>query len=169
MTSPWSGAGRPVSAPPSFSAARGPRRRHRRRSAAEAPPRICRGSSSGTGCDRADLLALREKKSAGLGVEIIEDEVVAIVEPVLTLASLPGAARSPRDGSSHDRRCVDELTDIPGARERWGRDFLPPYCHGWEVRDQAKISVLGTDPGHPPGTPAPAPMVGRHRLLLGST
>ena len=32
---------------------------------------------------------------------------------------------------------VDEGPDIPGARERWGRDFLHcPYCHGWEVRDQ---------------------------------
>ena len=41
----------------------------------------------------------------------------------------------------------DDLPDIPGARERWGRDFLHcPYCHGWEVRDQA-IGVLGTDPG----------------------
>ncbi len=42
---------------------------------------------------------------------------------------------------------VDELPDIPGARERWGRDFLHcPYCHGWEVRDQP-IGVLGTGPG----------------------
>jgi thioredoxin reductase len=42
---------------------------------------------------------------------------------------------------------VDELPDIPGARERWGRDFLHcPYCHGWEVRDRP-IGVLGTGPG----------------------
>jgi thioredoxin reductase len=41
----------------------------------------------------------------------------------------------------------DELPDIPGARERWGRDFLHcPYCHGWEVRDRP-IGVLGTGPG----------------------
>jgi len=38
---------------------------------------------------------------------------------------------------------VDELPDVPGVRERWGRDVLHcPYCHGWEVRDQA-IGVLG--------------------------
>jgi thioredoxin reductase len=37
---------------------------------------------------------------------------------------------------------VDELPDIPGVRERWGRDVVHcPYCHGWEVRDQA-IGVL---------------------------
>jgi thioredoxin reductase len=37
---------------------------------------------------------------------------------------------------------VDELPSVPGLRPRWGRDVLHcPYCHGWEVRDQA-IGVL---------------------------
>lgn len=41
---------------------------------------------------------------------------------------------------------TDELPDVPGLRERWGRDVLHcPYCHGWEVRDQA-IGVLGSGP-----------------------
>jgi thioredoxin reductase len=41
---------------------------------------------------------------------------------------------------------VDELPDVPGVRERWGRDVLHcPYCHGWEVRDQT-IGILATDP-----------------------
>ena len=41
---------------------------------------------------------------------------------------------------------TDELPDIPGLRARWGRDVLHcPYCHGWEVRDQA-IGVLATGP-----------------------
>jgi thioredoxin reductase len=41
---------------------------------------------------------------------------------------------------------VDELPDIPGVRERWGRDVLHcPYCHGWEVRE-APIGVLATGP-----------------------
>jgi thioredoxin reductase len=31
---------------------------------------------------------------------------------------------------------VDELPDVPGVRQCWGRDVLHcPYCHGWEVRD----------------------------------
>jgi thioredoxin reductase len=42
---------------------------------------------------------------------------------------------------------VDELPDVAGARERWGRDLLHcPYCHGWEVRDQP-LGVLATGPG----------------------
>ena len=38
----------------------------------------------------------------------------------------------------------DELPAIPGLRELWGQDVLHcPYCHGWEVRDQA-IGIIGT-------------------------
>nr|WP_328808081.1 NAD(P)/FAD-dependent oxidoreductase [Nonomuraea antri] len=41
---------------------------------------------------------------------------------------------------------VDELPDLPGLRERWGRDVMHcPYCHGWEARDQA-IGVLASGP-----------------------
>ncbi|MFC0533763.1 NAD(P)/FAD-dependent oxidoreductase [Phytohabitans kaempferiae] len=41
---------------------------------------------------------------------------------------------------------VDELPDVAGLRERWGRDVVHcPYCHGWEVRDRA-IGVLGSGP-----------------------
>ncbi len=41
---------------------------------------------------------------------------------------------------------VDELPDITGMRERWGRDVIHcPYCHGYEVRDRA-IGVIATGP-----------------------
>jgi thioredoxin reductase len=41
---------------------------------------------------------------------------------------------------------VDNLPDIPGLGERWGRDVVHcPYCHGWEVRDQP-IGVLASGP-----------------------
>ena len=41
---------------------------------------------------------------------------------------------------------VDALPDVAGVRERWGRDVLHcPYCHGWEVRDQA-VAVLAAGP-----------------------
>jgi thioredoxin reductase len=41
---------------------------------------------------------------------------------------------------------VDELPDVPGVRERWGRDVVHcPYCHGWEVRDRA-VGVLSSGP-----------------------
>jgi thioredoxin reductase/SAM-dependent methyltransferase len=41
---------------------------------------------------------------------------------------------------------VDGLPDVTGVRRRWGRDVVHcPYCHGWEIRDQA-VGVLGTGP-----------------------
>jgi thioredoxin reductase len=59
------------------------------------------------------------------------------------------AAGSDRE-SLHARRLLlttgvtDQLPDLPGITARWGRDVLHcPYCHGWEVRDQA-IGVLGS-------------------------
>ncbi|SDI75553.1 thioredoxin reductase (NADPH) [Actinokineospora alba] len=40
----------------------------------------------------------------------------------------------------------DELPELPGIRERWGKDVLHcPYCHGWEVRGEP-VGVLGTRP-----------------------
>ena len=39
---------------------------------------------------------------------------------------------------------TDHLPELPGLAQRWGRDVLHcPYCHGWEVRDQA-IGVLNS-------------------------
>ena len=39
---------------------------------------------------------------------------------------------------------VDALPEIDGLREHWGTGVLHcPYCHGWEVRDQA-IGVVAT-------------------------
>ena len=41
---------------------------------------------------------------------------------------------------------IDELPEVPGVRERWGRDVLHcPYCHGWEFRDEP-IGVLASGP-----------------------
>ncbi|MFE6690924.1 hypothetical protein ACFVFQ_31190 [Streptomyces sp. NPDC057743] len=51
------------------------------------------------------------------------------------------APRPPRPGATGLR---DKLPDIPGIRERWGRDLLHcPHCHGYEARDQP-LGALGT-------------------------
>ncbi|GAA1455811.1 NAD(P)/FAD-dependent oxidoreductase [Williamsia maris] len=37
---------------------------------------------------------------------------------------------------------ADELPDIAGLSQRWGRDVLHcPFCHGWEVRDRAIVII----------------------------
>jgi thioredoxin reductase len=39
---------------------------------------------------------------------------------------------------------ADELPDVPGFRELWGRGvYHCPYCHGWEVRDRP-LAVLAS-------------------------
>jgi thioredoxin reductase len=39
---------------------------------------------------------------------------------------------------------IDELPDLPGARELWGKSiFQCPYCHAWEIQDRA-FGVLAT-------------------------
>jgi thioredoxin reductase len=66
-------------------------------------------------------------------------------EPVLEVRTADG-------GTHRARRLVvatgmrDVLPDVPGLRDRWGRDVLHcPYCHGWEVRDR-RLAVLATGP-----------------------
>ncbi|MNS58358.1 Thioredoxin reductase [compost metagenome] len=41
---------------------------------------------------------------------------------------------------------VDELPEIPGLQERWGRSvFACPYCHGYEL-NQGRVGVIATSP-----------------------
>lgn len=108
------------------------------------PAAHMQGFLSRDGMPPADLLAVGRAEVTGYGVELIDDEVSAI-EPGFEIRLASGATLSAR------RILVatgvgDELPDIPGVRDRWGRDLLHcPYCHGWEVRDQP-LGVLGTHP-----------------------
>jgi len=107
-----------------------------------APAANMQGFLSRDGTPPASLLQSARAEVQGYGVEIIEDRVVdATAGFTLRLAG----------GRTVEARrvllatgAVDDLPDVAGARERWGRDLLHcPYCHGWEVRDQA-IGVLGS-------------------------
>ncbi|MGH3138727.1 MAG: NAD(P)/FAD-dependent oxidoreductase, partial [Gaiellales bacterium] len=97
------------------------------------------------GMPPSELLAVGRAEVTGYGVELVDGQVTGI-EPgfVVRLAD---------DRALGARRILvatgvnDELPEITGVRERWGRDLLHcPYCHGWEVRDQP-VGVLGTIPG----------------------
>jgi thioredoxin reductase len=99
------------------------------------------------GVSPVELLARGRDDVRGYGGEILADEVVDV-----SFASY-GFSVVLRGGAVLRARrlliatgLVDELPDIPGVREQWGRGVLHcPYCHGWEVRDR-RIGVLGTDP-----------------------
>ena len=109
-----------------------------------APAAHMQGFLSRDGLPPTELLAIGRDEVTGYGVELIPDRVEAI-ESGFVVHLAGGLALEAR------RVLVatgvgDELPEIPGVRERWGRDLLHcPYCHGWEVRDQP-IGVLGTHP-----------------------
>ncbi|HEX5296008.1 MAG TPA: NAD(P)/FAD-dependent oxidoreductase [Streptosporangiaceae bacterium] len=99
------------------------------------------------GVSPAELLARGRAEVTGYGGEVITGEVgdVSPAPEGFTIKMMNG------DGL-HARRLliatglVDELPEIPGLRERWGREVVHcPYCHGWEVRDRL-IGVLATGP-----------------------
>jgi thioredoxin reductase len=109
-----------------------------------APAAHVQGFLSRDGMPPGDLLAAGRAEVAGYGGALVDDTVVS-VEPGfrVRLANAPSLSA---------RRILvatglrDDLPDVPGVRERWGRDLLHcPYCHGYEVRDQP-LGVLGGSP-----------------------
>lgn len=110
-----------------------------------APAAHMQGFLSRDGMPPADLLAAGRAEVTGYGVAIINDRVLD-VEPGFRVALAGGRAVTAR------RLLLatgvgDELPDIDGVSDRWGRDLLHcPYCHGWEVRDRP-LGVLGTIAG----------------------
>ena len=102
------------------------------------------GFLSRDGMPPADLLAKGRAEVTGYGVELISDQVLGI-DPEFVVR-LAGARSVTARRILMATGVGDELPDIPGVRQRWGKDLLHcPYCHGWEVRDQP-LGVLGGPP-----------------------
>ncbi|GAA3740521.1 thioredoxin reductase [Spinactinospora alkalitolerans] len=113
-----------------------------------APAAHAHGYLTRDGAAPLEILAAGRAEVTGYGGEIVEGSAVA-AERLDT-----GGFRVVLDDGSAvaaDRLLVttglvDEPPPVPGVAERWGREVLHcPYCHGWEVRDQA-IGVLATGP-----------------------
>ena len=119
-----------------------------------APAAHMQGFLGSDGLPPSQLLAAGRAEVTGYGGQLIAGTATAITPG-------PGSAAPARqyfdvtleDGRSLRARRVlvttglrDDIPDIPGVRERWGRDLLHcPYCHGHEVRDQP-LGVLGGTP-----------------------
>lgn len=99
------------------------------------------------GMSPLDLVAKGREEVRGYGGEIVTGEVTgAVREGDGFRVSLAGGGRVRARRLLVTTGLVDELPEVAGLRERWGRDVVHcPYCHGWEVRDQA-IGVLATGP-----------------------
>ena len=113
-----------------------------------APAAHMHGFLSRDGMPPRELLAAGREEVTSYGAHLIAGTVTAVARQVG-----PTFQVMLSDGQQlHARRILvaaglrDELPEIPGVEERWGRDLLHcPYCHGYEVRDQ-QLGVLGGTP-----------------------
>jgi thioredoxin reductase len=118
-----------------------------------APAAHMQGYLSRDGMPPTELLAVGREEIARYGtVELVRDRVVDVTRDGAE-GSPPGFTAALAGGRTVRARRVivatglkDELPAVPGVAERWGRDVIHcPYCHGWEVRDEA-FGVLATSP-----------------------
>ncbi|WP_067832198.1 NAD(P)/FAD-dependent oxidoreductase [Actinomadura kijaniata] len=113
-----------------------------------APAAHMQGFLSRDGMSPAALLEVGRAEVAGYGVHLVEGRVEQVERDGRGFA-----VRLVGGPALEARRVLvatglrDELPDLPGLRERWGKDLLHcPYCHGYEVADRP-LGVLGTGPG----------------------
>ncbi|MBK3576302.1 NAD(P)/FAD-dependent oxidoreductase [Streptomyces sp. MBT65] len=109
-----------------------------------APAAHMQGYLSRDGMSPAEFLALGREEIARYGVELVRDRVVDITGGFAVTLAGGETVRARRLVIATGLK--DELPAVPGVAERFGRDVIHcPYCHGWEVRDQA-FGVLATTP-----------------------
>ncbi|MGW0920428.1 NAD(P)/FAD-dependent oxidoreductase [Streptomyces sp. NPDC002755] len=116
------------------------------------PAAHMQGYLSRDGMSPAEFLTVGREEIARYGVELVRDRAVDATRDEGFAVRLAGGAPSGGPRTVRARQLVvatglkDELPPVPGLAERFGRDVLHcPYCHGWEVRDQA-FGVLATTP-----------------------
>jgi thioredoxin reductase len=112
-----------------------------------APAAAAHGFLSRDGINPLEMLELGRAEVRGYGGQLMEGRVSSVAhnEAGFTVTLDDDRVVSARR-LLVTTGLVDELPDVPGVRERWGRDVLHcPYCHGWEVRDQA-VGVLASGP-----------------------
>ncbi len=106
-----------------------------------APSAHMQGYLSRDGMSPAEFLALGREEIAHYGVGLVRDRVTDVARGEDAAAGFTVALES--GGTVRARRLIvatglkDELPDVPGLAERFGKDVLHcPFCHGWEVRDE---------------------------------
>ena len=114
-----------------------------------APAAHLHGYLSRDGMPPAELLATGRSEISGYGGKIVAGTVTDLVTDGQTgfWVLLGDGHRIPARRLLVTTGLRDELPDIPGLADRWGRDVLHcPYCHGHEVRDR-QLGVIGGTPG----------------------
>ncbi|MFF2993112.1 NAD(P)/FAD-dependent oxidoreductase [Streptomyces sp. NPDC057950] len=115
-----------------------------------APAAHLQGYLTRDGVPPAEFLALGREEVARYGVELVRDRALDVIR----IGSGDFRVTLESGRTAYARRLVlatglaDELPTVPGVAERFGRDVLHcPYCHGWEVRDEAFGVLAGSATG----------------------
>lgn len=109
------------------------------------------------GASPTEIRSLGKKDVAAYPTVGFKDEQVTKVEPLEPSPSVPLSFKVSTATASYTSRRVifasglkDTVPEIPGLKERWGKDvFHCPYCHGYEFKGQS-IGLLCAPPliGH---------------------
>ncbi|MHA7284091.1 NAD(P)/FAD-dependent oxidoreductase [Arthrobacter sp. TMS2-4] len=114
-----------------------------------APADAAYGFTTRDGTTPEHLLGLGRAELEPYGVHFLDGTVHDVIDGAEESADLWTVTTT--DGATARGRHLilasglrDVLPEVDGAREAWGRGLLQcPYCHGWEVRDEA-LGVIGS-------------------------
>jgi len=107
------------------------------------------------GMKPADFVRTGRAEVVSYGGQVLDGEVVGVRRTAGRFElSLAGGGNISASRLLVTTGLVDELPDVPGVRELWGRDVHHcPYCHGYELRGRS-VGVLSSG------------QLGLHRALL---
>ena len=105
------------------------------------------------GTPPAELLRAGREEVRRYGGQVVTGEVTSAAPTAPSPEDDPRFTVTLADGSTlKSRRLLiatglrDVLPDVPGLAQHWGHSVVHcPYCHGWEVRDQA-VGILASGP-----------------------
>ena len=124
-----------------------------------APAEHMHGYLGREGTPPAELVAIGREEVRGYGGEILRGRALAVHrnDDGGFSVDLTGGHRLIARRVLAATGLTDELPDIDGLAERWGKDVIHcPFCHGYEVRDQRLVQIVT----HPMGL-HPTPLL-RH-------
>ncbi len=94
----------------------------------------------------AELLRTGRAEAAAYGVEFLDTTVTSIDDAGDHLSVAYDGGMLAARGLILTTGVVDDLPDVAGLREQWGRGVIHcPYCHGYEVGGR-RLGVLATSP-----------------------